>query len=136
MASPVEVCFLIGAKDSILWADQSQSPVALPDSRQRWNAIWRHREELIEIAHSHPLGPPTFSGEDRTTMEALDLALGRPLRYSVVSLEGMIRSNEQGGERFERAEPWWASLLRAASGMNAKSGGRDPEAEGGKQWES
>ena len=44
-----EVFFLIGHGDAILWSDASSSPVALPDSRARWEAIWRHREALSEI---------------------------------------------------------------------------------------
>ncbi len=31
----VEVCFLIGERDAVLWSDASASPVALPDSRGR-----------------------------------------------------------------------------------------------------
>ena len=46
-----EVCFLIGKGGAILWADASNSPAALPDSRARWEAIWTHRDELEVIAH-------------------------------------------------------------------------------------
>ena len=111
-----EVCFLIGRGGAVLWADASASAVALPDSRQRWEAIWRVREELEEIAHSHPVGPLHFSAEDESTMEALDSALGRTLRFSVVAPAGMIARQ---GDRDERVleEPWWAALLRLASGM-------------------
>ena len=111
-----EVCFLIADDQSILWADASNSPVALPDSRDRWEAIWSLRDRLYEIAHSHPVGPSAFSAEDESTMAAIDSALGRPMRYSVVSPRTMIvRAN---GETFETdSEPWWAGLLRLASGM-------------------
>lgn len=113
-----EVCFLIGKGDAVLWSDASDSPVAMPDARERWLAIWERRAELVEIAHSHPVGPQAFSDEDRTTMDALDVALGRPLRYSVVAPGGMIaRSGVEGGVEDVRPEPWWAALLRAASGM-------------------
>ncbi|MBW2458668.1 MAG: hypothetical protein JRI68_29490 [Deltaproteobacteria bacterium] len=40
------------------------------------------------IAHSHPMGPVAFSQEDQTTMSALDSALGRRLRFSVVARMG------------------------------------------------
>ena len=66
-----EVCFLIGKGGAILWADASDSPAALPDSRARWEAIWNNREHLEVIAHSHPVGPAAFSAEDNSTMEAL-----------------------------------------------------------------
>jgi hypothetical protein len=111
-----EVCFLVGRGGAVLWSDASPSPVALPDSRERWEAIWRLRDELEEIAHSHPVGPLHFSAEDESTMEALNGALGREVRFSVVAPAGMIARQ---GDRNEdvREEPWWAALLRLASGM-------------------
>jgi hypothetical protein len=111
-----EVCFLISQDGSILWADASSSPVALPDSRERWEAIWMFRDELHEIAHSHPMGPSVFSAEDESTMKAIDSALGRVLRYSVVAPRKMIVRDH--GETFDvEIEPWWAGLVRLASGM-------------------
>ena len=113
------MCFLIGRGGAILWSDASPSPIALPDSRARWEAIWQSRTELEEIAHSHPVGPMAFSSEDETTMEALVSALGRPIRFSVVAPAGMIARQEGRDERV-REEPWWAALLRLASGMTPK----------------
>lgn len=113
---PREVCVLIGRAGVVLWSDASDSPVALPDSRDRWEAIWRLRGELEEIAHSHPVGPLGFSTEDETTMEALTVALGRPLRFSVVAPDGMVV--REGGRDVRIAEePDWAPRLRAESGM-------------------
>jgi hypothetical protein len=112
-----EVCFLIGHGGELLWADASASPVALPDSRARWEAIWELREQLAEIAHSHPAGPAGFSGEDRTTMAALDDALGRRLRYSVVAPRVTIARDPDGTVFEVNPEPWWAVLMRLASGM-------------------
>ena len=114
-----EVCLLIGRGGAVLWSDASTSAVALPDSRQRWEAIWRLREEVEEIAHSHPVGPLAFSEEDKTTMVALESALGKTLRFSVVAPNGMIARVGDQTERVE-AEPWWAALLRLASGMDSK----------------
>jgi hypothetical protein len=111
-----EVLFLIGRGDVVLYGDASDSPVALPDSRRRWEEIWRRRKVLREIAHSHPIGPLAFSREDETTMEALASALGRGPLFSVVAPDGMIR-REQNGDRLVQPEPWWAALLRLASGM-------------------
>jgi len=112
-----EVCLLIGKGGVVLWGDASDSAVLLPDSRARWEAIWRLREELEEIAHSHPVGPLGFSAEDETTMEALTAALGRPLRFSVVAPEGMV-VREGGRDVPVAEEPWWALRLRVASGMH------------------
>jgi hypothetical protein len=113
-----EVFFVIGRDGAILWSDASSSPVALPDSRARWDAIWQHRERLGELAHSHPVGPERFSREDETTMEALDSALGVAVRYSVVAPRGMLaREGAHGTDAVVDPEPWWAALLRLASGM-------------------
>ncbi len=110
-----EVCFLL-AGDLVLWSDEGDSAIALPDKRERWEAIWKRRAELTEIAHSHPIGPLGFSHEDRTTMEALDSALGRSLRYSVVAPGGVIaRIGEK--EELVSPEPAWAARLRVSSGM-------------------
>lgn len=116
-----EVCLLVGRKDVVLWSDASDSPVALPDSRARWEAIWVRRGSIVEIAHSHPVGPLAFSREDETTMEALCAALGKRLRFSVVAPNGMVRCAMKAGEdpkpKLVEEEPWWASLLRLSSGM-------------------
>jgi hypothetical protein len=111
-----EVCLLIGRGGAILWADASDSPAALPDSRARWEAIWHHRDELEAIVHSHPVGPAAFSAEDESTMQALDSALGRAVRYCVVAPRATMART---GARDEQVipEPWWAGLLRLASGM-------------------
>ena len=115
-----EVFFLIGRDGALLFADASQEdPSALPDSPARWQAIWQHRAELTELCHSHPLGPLAFSAEDESTMAALNAALGRKLTFSIVAPGGMLRrAGEQEG--IVALEPWWAPLLRLASGMNRK----------------
>lgn len=117
-----EVCFLIGEDDVVLWSDVSQSPTALPDSRARWEAIWSLRDRLVEIAHTHPLGGAEFSPEDETTMAALDVALGRRLRYAVVTPDTMLRrtpgkGDEQPTDLIVEAEPSWTVLIRSASGL-------------------
>jgi hypothetical protein len=116
---PREVCLLIGRDGTVLWSDASDSPVALPDSRARWEAIWRLRAELEEITHSHPVGPLAFSTEDETTMEALTEALGRPVRFSVVAPDGMV-VREGGEDVLVMEEPSWTALLRARSAMQVR----------------
>jgi hypothetical protein len=111
-----EVCFLVGRAGAVLWSDAGSSPVALADSRARWEAIWRLRDELHEIAHSHPVGPLGFSHEDETTMAALVLALGRAPRFSVVAPAGML-ARVDGQDVAIADEPPWAAELRLASGM-------------------
>jgi len=113
---PVEVCFLIGRGGAVLWTDRSDDAHLLPDSRERWTAIWVQRDELELIAHSHPRGPLAFSETDRSTMAALDTALGCPQHYAVVAPSGMIGWHDNEQSDFQE-EPWWADLLRAASGI-------------------
>jgi hypothetical protein len=114
-----EVCFLIGPENRVLWSDAGTSPVALADSRARWEEIWRLRDELVEIAHSHPVGPLAFSHEDETTMAALLVALPRPLRFSVVAPAGML-VRVDGRDIAIEEEPPWAARLRRESGMEVK----------------
>lgn len=111
-----EVCFLIGEGDQVLWSDASESPLALPDSRGRWEAIWSRRAELYEIAHSHPLGPEHFSAEDLSTMHALDAALGRRCRFSLVTPTQYLERGP-GDEAIAAPPPGWVEALRRASGL-------------------
>ncbi|ATB46031.1 hypothetical protein [Corallococcus macrosporus] len=117
-----EVCLLISGDGEVLWCDASDSPLQLPDSRARWEAIWRLRDVLEEVAHSHPEGPLGFSAEDESTMAALTSALGKPLRFSVVAPEGMV-ARRQGRDVLVADEPWWAEALRSASGIRHTPGG-------------
>ena len=111
-----EVCYLIDAAGRVLWSDAGTSPVALPDSRARWEAIWSLRAEVAEIAHSHPIGPLAFSGEDETTMAALIAALGRAPRFSIVAPGGMM-ARIDGKDLHVDDPPAWAADLRRDSGM-------------------
>lgn len=106
-----EIFFLVDAAGQVLWQDTADSPLALPDSRARWEAIWRHREGLFELSHSHPLGPDTFSDEDRTTMDALELALGRRLRFSLVTPGGYFVRGDDGAVTRAPAPAWATTLL-------------------------
>jgi hypothetical protein len=110
---------LVDGNQRVLWSDAGTSPAALPDSRARWEAIWRLRAELAEIAHSHPVGPLAFSHEDETTMAALGAALGRMLRFSIVAPGGMLGRIDGTDVRITE-EPPWAAQLRRESGMNVK----------------
>lgn len=111
-----EVCFLIARNGQLLWSDASASPLALPDSRERWEAIWQHRNDLVEIAHSHPLGPEQFSAEDSSTMRALDAALGKKLLFSLVTpRQYLLRGPNDVA--VPATPPPWVRALRLASGM-------------------
>ncbi len=111
---PVEVCFLVSRDGAVLWADFGDSAASIPDSRARWEAIWRHRDALAIVAHSHPVGPRAFSEEDRSTMDALDAALGQPLGFVVAAPDGLA---VRGVDEAALDGAWWIALLRRASGM-------------------
>jgi hypothetical protein len=120
-----EVLLLIGRDGQVLWSDTSHDVSALYDSRARWDAIWGHRAQLAEIAHSHPAGALRFSAEDESTMSALGLALAELPVFSIVtplSGPGQVHMLRRAGGLdvpVTRAdEPWWADLLRLASGMD------------------
>lgn len=112
-----EVFFLIGANDAVLWSDASDSPLALPDSRARWEAIWSRRTEVLELAHSHPLGPEDFSAEDVSTMHALDDALGRRLKFSLVTPTQYLVRDAHDRAVPAPSVPAWVAALRRASGI-------------------
>src|SRR5690349_9461748 len=111
-----EVCLLTGRDGESVRSDPSDSAVPRPASRGRRGAGWRLREGLRGLGHSHPLGPRGFRPEDETTMEAPLLALGRPVRCSVVAPEGTL-VREHGQDRLRAEEPAWTAELRARSGM-------------------
>jgi len=121
-----EVFFLIGPGGSVVYRDEGESASFIPDSRARWEAIWSARESLVEIAHSHPVGPLAFSAEDEGTMEAVTAALGRSVLFSVVTGDHMVR-REVAPSTSPRAasdvrvsqadEPGWVAELRRASGL-------------------
>jgi hypothetical protein len=129
-----EVCFLIDENGTVLWSDASGSEAALADSRVRWEKIWELRDVLTEIAHSHPMGGAFFSAEDESTMRALTSALGRSLRFSVVTPDGVL-ARDGGRDAIVEPEPPWAKLLRTESGMYEVSAGdegdvaKSPEGE-------
>jgi hypothetical protein len=124
LVSAREVFFLIGPAGRILHRDEGSSAAFIPDSRERWEVIWSEREQLVEIAHSHPLGPFAFSSEDESTMSAIASALGRTIVFSVVTSRAMLRREvrpdvpmSSADDRVVEIEPDWADEMRRASGL-------------------
>jgi hypothetical protein len=107
-----EVCFILIA-DKILRV-YFGSATRVPDSRERWEVIWRHRHEITEIAHSHPGEFLDFSHEDLTTMEAVEAGTGRAFTWSVVTKSGLL-SRRSGQDARRNDAPWWLELLRTLS---------------------
>ncbi len=63
---------------------------------------------------------PVFNGADYLA-QAIDSALGRPVRYIVVAPRAVVaRNGARGATEQLLLEPWWSDLLRLASGMTPK----------------
>ena len=107
-----EVCFIL-VEDRILRA-YFGSPTRIPDLRERWETIWRHRDEITEIAHSHPGEFLDFSGEDLTTMEAVEAGTGKAYVWSIITKRGFL-SRQNGRDQQRGDSPWWLELLRRLS---------------------
>jgi hypothetical protein len=107
-----EVCFLM-VEDKILRA-YFGSATSIPDERERWEAIWEYRNEITEIAHSHPGEFLDFSYEDLTTMEAVEAGTGKVFTWSVVTKTG-FRCRKGGKDSLRKDSPWWLSLMRRLS---------------------
>jgi hypothetical protein len=107
-----EVCFILtGEKILRVYFG---SPGGIPDERARWEIIWNHRDEITEIAHSHPGEFLDFSHEDLTTMEAVEAGTGRRFAWSIVTERGFL-SRRDGKTARRRDVPWWLELMRRLS---------------------
>ncbi len=107
-----EVCFLV-VQDKILRA-YFGSATSIPDERERWEIIWKHRDEITEIVHSHPGGFFDFSHEDLTTMEAVEAGTGKKFTWSIVTKTGFL-SRKDGKDHRRGDSPWWLDLIRRLS---------------------
>ena len=107
-----EICFIV-VDDKILRI-YFGSATSIPDSRERWETIWEHREEITEIVHSHPGEFLDFSHEDLTTMEAVEAGTGREFTWSIVTKSGLL-SRIRGQDHQRDDEPWWLGAIRELS---------------------
>src|SRR4051812_14382059 len=107
-----EVCFIL-VGPHIIHSDFG-SNARIPDSRERWEIIWGRRNNITEIAHSHPGDFLDFSEEDLTTIEAVEAGIGRKLLWSIVTKDGFL-SRMNGTNRRRTDSPWWVESLRRLS---------------------
>src|SRR5262245_25123803 len=107
-----EVCFLL-VDDKILRL-YIGSATKIPDNRERWEIIWQYRNEITEIAHSHPGEFLDFSQEDLTTMQAVEAGTGKAFVWSIVTRGGFL-SRQAGKDRARSDVPWWLGVMRALS---------------------
>ena len=80
------------AGEGVYWhAPPGRSTIAIPDTRDLWQVIWDHRDDLAGVAHSHPgSGIPGPSRTDVTTFAAIESGLGRRLRWWIISQDAVI----------------------------------------------
>ncbi len=107
-----EVCFIL-IQDKILRV-YFGSGTSIPDERERWEIIWQHRDEITEIAHSHPGEFLDFSHEDLTTMEAVEAGTGKTFVWSIVTNTRLL-SRKNGLDQRRDDSPWWLGLIRRLS---------------------
>lgn len=82
-----------------------RSAVALPDSRNLWEILWKNREDLGGIAHTHPWhGPTQPSQTDVTTFAGLELGLGKRLVWPIVTFTDIIYLVWVGPEKYDYGE--------------------------------
>jgi len=107
-----EVCFLL-VQDKILRV-YFGSTTSIPDERERWETIWEHRNEITEIAHSHPGEFLDFSHEDLTTMEAVEAGTGKAFTWSIITKRGFLSRRDEK-DHLRGDSPWWLNLIRRLS---------------------
>ena len=117
-----EVCFIL-VEDKILRVYFGSS-TRIPDERERWETIWKYREEITEIVHTHPGNFLGFSDEDLTTMQAIEAGTGKRFAWSIVTRKGFLtRRANQDAER--KDAPWWLTFLRRLSFDTRRRAGND-----------
>ena len=124
----VEAGVVIVAGEPVFWhLPEGRSAGGLPDSRALWDVLWEHRlAEGLGFAHSHPgSGVPGPSYTDLTTFAAVELGLGRRLRWWITSSDRIVELAFCGPGKLMYApthtsvcmleEPSWTEQLRKHS---------------------
>lgn len=107
----------------IYWhTPKNRNSAALPDSRELWDVMWEHRNNILGFAHSHPgSGVPGPSHEDVTTFAAVEAALGRKIYWWITSSDTLAKMlwcgpGKHGYVALEvDHEPIWLAQLRDLS---------------------
>ncbi len=124
----IEAGVVIGEGDRVaVWhLPPNRSAGSIPDTESLWNLLWKHRKTASGFAHSHPGGGvPAPSWEDVTTFAAVELGLGRRLKWPIVSADYMAVYEWGGPGEHDywptivprEEEPPWANKLRMTSEM-------------------
>jgi len=96
---------------------------SLPDSQALWDFIWKNRNEIMGIAHSHPgRGLPGPSHTDVTTFAAIEDGLGKRLLWWITSEDKLVvikwvgpGKHTYSSREISSNDPEWLKPLRNAS---------------------
>lgn len=98
---------------------------SIPDDPDLWTRIWNARDVIGGHAHTHPWeGQALPSQEDLSTYHAIERALGRSLKWYVVTMNDVARVIIEthptykgfiGWTAFMVDTPAWVPQLRAKS---------------------
>ncbi|MEO5366967.1 MAG: hypothetical protein H7831_11600 [Magnetococcus sp. WYHC-3] len=118
----LEVAVIIGLDDQILFLQQGSNAVHIPDSFDLWDYIWKNKDNIKGVAHSHPgTGRPQPSYEDLTTFSAVELALGKRLNWWITSMTYLFKFVWIGPDKYDylgeivEKNPFWLSILKNRS---------------------
>jgi hypothetical protein len=65
---------------------KDRGPGYIPDTRKLWEVLWDNRGNLGSVVHSHPgQGLPQPSHTDITTFAAIEAALGKRIRWGIIT---------------------------------------------------
>ncbi len=113
---------VIDSKPAFWHLPDGRTISSIPDIMDLWDAFWSLRkEDDLGFAHSHPgYGVPTPSHTDLTTFSAIELGLGRRLKWWITSSSHVIELKWIGPGKYDYdsvviLEMDWALELRAVS---------------------
>lgn len=105
------------------WTPANRTAGSLPDSLTLWEVLWKNKDDLSGVAHSHPgYGDTGPSMEDLTTFAALESALADRLDWWITTGDRMVLVRWVGPDELDYAvlpvtqQPPWLYRLRTLSG--------------------
>lgn len=84
-----EVAMIFDQKGHVIFwlSPNDSSGCYIPDSQVLWDRVWRNRDRVGGIAHTHPwTGRACPSNTDVTTWSAIERGLGKNLLWPIVTM--------------------------------------------------
>lgn len=104
MSGFAESAVVIGDFGEVIhWhAPAGRTAVHIPDSKELWDVLWGNRKGVLGVAHTHPgSGEPTPSNEDLTTFAATEAALGKRLKWWILTADCILEWTWEGPGRYQ-----------------------------------